>query len=94
MKMLEPNEHTLVGHWIDDGNTLVPDEVCKRIESLVHDHLVEIATDSSGWSVLYKDPLDNRFWELTYPASESHGGGPPLLRSVDTDIVKQRFHLP
>jgi hypothetical protein len=91
MKLLEPNEHTLVGRWVDDGNTIVPDEVCKRIDSLVHDYLVKIGSDTSGWSVLFRDPRDNRLWELTYPSSDSHGGGPPLLRSVDSDTAKQRY---
>lgn len=93
MKMLESNEHTLVGRWVDDGKTLVPDEVCKRIDSLVRNHLIEIGADSSGWSVLYKDPRDNRLWELTYPASDSHGSGPPLLRSIDIDTARQRFQF-
>jgi hypothetical protein len=58
------------------GNTVVGDETCRRIERLIKKHLVELGRDRFGWEVLYRDPNDGRFWELTYPHGEMHSGGP------------------
>ncbi|MEO7862490.1 MAG: Imm27 family immunity protein [Nitrospirales bacterium] len=77
--MLKPTETSVVGHWgVADGQ-LVGDQNCRRIEELVAEHLVQLARSPDGWSSLYRDPLDGRLWEHSYPQSELHGGGPPAL---------------
>ncbi|WP_262495014.1 Imm27 family immunity protein [Algoriphagus boritolerans] len=58
------------------------DEICKRIEKLKSDYLIKVAVDETGWETLYQDPNDNRYWLLTYPNSEYHGGGPPTLKVI------------
>ena len=74
MMRIDPSETVLTGRWLS-GNQggLVADETCKRIDVLVRDHLKELGRDPSGWDALYRDPDDERLWELTYPQSERHG---------------------
>jgi hypothetical protein len=73
-------ESVLSGAWIDTESGPMPDDTCRRIEALTRDHLKKLATDSSGWSTLYRDPDDGRLWELAYLQSSFPGGGPPTLR--------------
>jgi len=79
---IEPSESVLVGKWIIQDGRPVADDVCKRILSLIQSHLEEIRRDESGWKKLYRDPTDGRYWELSYPQGELHGGGPPQLICV------------
>ncbi len=89
--LLTPLETMLEGKWLSLGNSLVPDNTSLRIEFLTSHALVKLANDSSGWLVLYRDPQDSRYWELSYPDSGEHGGGAPLLRCLDVDEVNRRY---
>ena len=89
--MLSPTETVLVGGWAVDGSSAVKDVVCKRIEALVASDLVELARSQDGWSTLYRDPSDGRLWELSYPESQMHGGGPPTLRYVKESDLRGRY---
>lgn len=60
-----------------------------RIHCLTANYLEKII--ENGGEVLYKDLNDNRFWELTYPTSEMHGGGRPLLINIDKDMVLSKY---
>jgi hypothetical protein len=87
---LQPNERLLSGKWLVEGETVVADEVCDRIEWLVKTQLEHLATTESGWDTLYQDLRDRRLWELTYSQSNMHGGGPPQLRLLRiNDAVKK-----
>jgi hypothetical protein len=88
MTPLRPDETELTGHWrVVAGNTIA-DETCERIQQLVRERLVKIATDTSGWQTLYRDPRDSRLWELTYPQGAMQGGGPPKLTCVSVQRAK------
>ena len=63
----------------------------RNIRSLVADSLAKVATDQSGWTSLYRDPSDNRLWELTYPHGEMHGGGPPTLRRITAEYALRKY---
>lgn len=89
--MIEPSETSLVGHWIATGSGVVRDETCRRIELLVETHLTRVARSSDGWSTLYRDPSDGRFWEHTYPQSAMHGGGPPALHCISQSQAKALY---
>ena len=91
--MLAPFETVLIGKWEQSGNGLVADGVCRRIEQLVAVHLIRVCDDSSGWQTLYQDPNDKRYWVLSYPGSEMHGGGPPVLVAVSPDEANAHFPL-
>src|SRR4051812_31910696 len=88
---LRPQETRLVGQWLFAGQVSKPDGVTERIDSLVRDSLVRIASDKSGWDTLYRDPSDGRFWELLYLQSDRHGGGPPSLVVIAQSDAEQKY---
>ena len=90
---LTPQEVKLVGSWTFVNGNVTADDVTRRIEHLTQHHLIEIGRDASGWDVLYRDPDDGRLWELTYPSSEMHGGGPPTLQLLDNEAVRHKYGM-
>jgi hypothetical protein len=44
--------------------------------------LERLGHDQSGWETLYRDPGTGSFWEITYPQSRMHGGGPRQLSEI------------
>jgi hypothetical protein len=38
--------------------------------------------DSQNWEIEYENPDNGDKWIMTYPDSEAHGGGSPLLTKV------------
>lgn len=88
---LEPTETVLEGHWVFTGGAARPDDVASRIDALVKNHLNYVASREGGWIKLYLDPDDGRYWELSYPSSESHGGGPPRLETVSKNSVVDHY---
>jgi hypothetical protein len=90
---LEPDETDLLGTWVDSKVRVTADAVTDRIEFLVSHCLEEIAVDTTGWETLYRDPQDGRYWELTYPQGEIHGGGPPRLRHLPAEEAKGKYKV-
>ena len=92
---LRPDETDLVGKWVKDGNRIVADQVELRIGELIGHELKKIAVnpDAGGWEVLFRDPHDGRYWELTYPQSEMHGGGPKRLTSLSPTAACAKYRL-
>jgi Immunity protein 27 len=88
---LGPEETRLVGQWVQVQGTPQADAVAKRIEFLVRDSLVRVGVTADGWDTLYRDPLDGRFWELSYLQSELHGGGPPRLAVIAAPDAAQKY---
>jgi Immunity protein 27 len=88
---IQPDQILLRGQWVRREGKVVADEICERIQQLISSHLVEMGRDPSGWDALYRDPDDGRLWELTYPQSELHGGGPPQLRYLSLDEAKYKY---
>jgi hypothetical protein len=88
---LRPDESDLIGKWRRVGDAIEADSTARRIDRLIKDQLEKLGTDTSGWDVLYKDPNDGRFWELTYPDSYSEGGGPPRLTCVTVEVARDKY---
>lgn len=88
---LEPDEKEFVGAWKVVNGQVVEDEVSLRIRNLVREHLKLLATSPDGWDKLFCDPRDGRLWELTYPSSDAHGGGPPLLREILEQVARSKY---
>ena len=88
---LRPEEYELLGSWLPRGTGVAGDSIEERIQSLIRDHLVRLGESDDGWQTLYLDPSDGRYWELSYPRSEMHGGGPARLAALTLDEAKQRF---
>ena len=89
--MLRPDETKLIGHWSSSGATVVGDATCQRIDRLIAKDLLELARTPDGWSTLLQDPRDGRLWELTYPLTHMHGGGPPSLAHLSADLAKLKY---
>ncbi|HJS44770.1 MAG TPA: Imm27 family immunity protein [Rhizomicrobium sp.] len=90
---IQPDESDLIGSWVFDGNRVTRDAVEQRIEKLIGSYLEEISIspESGAWEVLYRDPNDGRFWELTYPQSEMHGGGPKRLTNISDEMAASKY---
>jgi hypothetical protein len=92
---LKPEETELIGSWIKEGSGVVGDPVEVRIGHLIAHHLQKIAIspEFGGWEILYRDPLDGRYWELTYPHSGMHGGGPKRLTNLPEMAATKKYRL-
>lgn len=88
---IRPDETEIRGSWTQSGKELVADDTCRRVDQLVSTYLERVGHDASGWDTLYRDPADGRYWELIYPQSELHGGGPPTLRKVSPDEARSKY---
>jgi hypothetical protein len=89
----KPNadEKELVGQWLRKGMKIEGDATCARIEGLIAGYLVALGSDESGWDALYRDPETGSLWELTWPQSNQHGGGPPRLALVRAEDMRPKY---
>jgi hypothetical protein len=78
------------GHWSFDDKRVVGDAACEQIDALIP-KFTFLASRDGGWTRLYRTRDCMVFWELTYPRSESHGGGPPRLESYSIGEVQARY---
>jgi len=92
-RLLDPAERLLRGSWVHTDGEIANDETTNRILWLVEHHLELVAQSSDGWSELYRDPVDGRLWELTYPDSDLHGGGPPRLSVIDRTEAQNAYQF-
>lgn len=90
---LTPSETMLVGKWLFSRNAVVADDTSRRTDFLITHALIKVAVDGSGWVVLYRDPQDSWYWELSYPDTGEHGGGAPELRCVNVEEVRRRYPM-
>ena len=89
--MISSDETEIRGRWKQSGLKVVEDANSQRIQALIGSYLRALGQDKSGWSTLFVDPNDGRYWELTYPEPDSHGGGPPMLRNLSGDVARQKY---
>ncbi len=61
--------------------------------TFLEENCIKVTTNDSGWEILYKEKSSNKYWELTYPNSEVHGGGEPLVSPVAIEDVKLKFNV-
>jgi hypothetical protein len=93
MKRLAHGETLLCGKWIMKDGSLVSDNTNKRIEYLTQHILKHVATSDDGWDKLFINENDHRYWELLYPASELHGGGPPILQCLPAIEITKKYNI-
>jgi len=91
MSEIQADETVISGGWLQEKGQAVEDESSCRIKALVRDYLIKLGEGDFGWSKLFSDPVDGRFWEHTYPQSHLHGGGPPELRCLSEEEAVARF---
>jgi len=88
---LSPAEILLTERFVLVDDHLTRDGTGERIEVLINSYLQRLTSASDGWDTLYCDPADGRFWELVYPESHMHGGGPRELRCLATDQAATKY---
>ena len=95
MDKLQLEETKLVGEWLFDGEVVVANQTCKRIEWLIDEVLEKAATSDEfgAWETLFRDKDDGRYWEQTYPKSEMHGGGPPSQVCISEAEARKKYRL-
>ncbi|MDZ7679051.1 MAG: Imm27 family immunity protein [Acidimicrobiales bacterium] len=54
-------------------------------------HLRELVNDDLRWITVFIDDKTGQLWRMSFPHSEMHGGGPPLLEPVTREEVLQEF---
>lgn len=86
---LEAYESELVGNWVMREGQMMADATEARIKELIANRLREVRV--GNWRKLYVDPSTGTYWELTYPQSEMHGGGPMKLSRISTDQAQQKY---
>lgn len=75
-----------------DG-VMVQDTVGEHIQWLIDFFFEQVAVDGKNWSTLYRDPDDGSYWELIYPRSHMHGGGPPALQRITENDACERYSI-
>ncbi len=92
-RLLDPRESMIEGGYTYVGGILEFDANALRIEWLIENSLKKVTTDTSGWYILYQDLTDKRYWELSYPQSELHGGGAPRLEYINIEKAKLKYPI-
>ena len=77
------NVKKLEGKWLLRDGKIEVDQTCRIIESRISEKLQRVTARDGGWTVLYHDPIEGSYWELTYQDSEMQGGGPPTLTYLE-----------
>jgi hypothetical protein len=90
---LKPTETELVGKWERTGTHVEGDSTEKRITWLTLNALKKIAFTNAGYDVLYQDPQDGRYWELTFPQPQGFGAGPQRLSVLDGQTAAKKYNL-
>ena len=93
MKLLQSDEVCLEGKWIELDGKIGDDLTSKRIQELLVGSLTKVAESNAGWTCLYLDKRDDRYWELTYPHADWPGGGPPVLTKVVLEEVQPNYKI-
>jgi len=55
--------------------------------------LIEISNNYKEWKTLYKCRDCGEYWELSYPQSELHGGGPPVVNKLKGADLKKNWGI-
>lgn len=90
---LSPNESVLIGEIFFHDGKITHNEAVDRIRFLTQQVLEKIASSSDGWELLYIDPSDKRYWELSYQHGELQGGGVPKLTFISKEDVLKKYNL-
>lgn len=84
----------LIEEFLRKGPTVVAAGDAARIDAMLRDELVKVGDEEGGWTTLYRHKTTGTFWELTYPKSQMHGGGPrqlvelsAVMRVLEPDLI-------
>jgi hypothetical protein len=88
---LEKNEVLIKGISSLKEGKFTPSETTRRIEYLQENILKKVSTRDGGWTILYLDESDGRYWELFYADDNDHDVGPPSLRNISEAEAKEKY---
>jgi hypothetical protein len=71
----------IIGKWSFENGEIIPDDNCHLIEKMLQNELKELESIQDSWTKIYEEQ-NGTLWELTYPESHLHGGGPPKLKRL------------
>jgi len=77
-----PPLEDLNDRFVVKGSNVRAEGDAAKIDALLSTELVRISTTDGGWRTLYRHRKTGSLWELSYPQSEMHGGGPRRLRQL------------
>lgn len=75
------NGKEIIGKWKFENGKVIGDSNCEIIEKMIKQELKKIGASEDGWTIKYESN-DGTIWELSYPQSHLHGGGPPKLVQI------------
>lgn len=90
---LEAHETELEGVWQFKDGRVRGDATEKRINWLTMNSLKRIAFTNGGYDMLYQDPSDGRYWELTFPHPQGFGEGPRRLCVIEKSAAVHKYNL-
>jgi hypothetical protein len=67
--------------WVLHDGKMIAEGDARTIDSLLEAKLIELR--KGNWAILYRHRDTEELWDLVYPQSEMHGGGPRRLRRLD-----------
>ncbi len=88
---IQSSEIEINGAWIEQNGKMVADPNSVRIADLIANKLLKLAVADGGFSTLYVNQSDSRLWELSYPQSDGHGGGPPRLSQISSEDASLKY---
>lgn len=65
----------------------------RKADQFIKDNCVKVATDDSGWEILYRVKSTQEYWVKTYPNSEQHGGGESLVFNISKEEAEAKFSV-
>lgn len=84
----------LIEEFLLKGSTVVAAGDAARTDAMLRNELVKVRDEDGGWTNLYRHKTTGTFWQLTYPNSQMHGGGPRQLvelsaamRVLEPDLI-------
>jgi len=90
MSHIRPEVTELQGFWLDTGSSVCPDANWEHIKRLTSEYLEFLASSGDRRECLYRDPADNRLWELI-PVDPNLPAGPPLLRVISSAQAREKY---
>lgn len=78
----------LIEDFVLKGSKIVAAGDAARIDAMLRDELVKVADAEGGWTVLYQHKTTGTFWEVSYPNSGMHGGGPRQLVELSEESAR------
>ena len=89
MQVVPPDPPDLTDQWVMRGGQMSNEGDAAAIDELLLSELAQIAATDGRWRRLYRHRTTGRLWELSYPRSEMHGGGPGRLHELSLNSSKE-----